>query len=89
VFNVAAVAMPDRELGERTCVYVVPREGRTVTLEELCDFLLTEQRVAKYKLPERLELVDALPETKVGKVDKKALRDDVRARMGDPAGTRS
>lgn len=89
VFNVAAVAMPDRELGERTCVYVVPREGRTLTLEELCAFLQQEQRIAKYKLPERLELVDDLPLTRVGKVDKVALREDVRAKLESETGARA
>jgi 2,3-dihydroxybenzoate-AMP ligase len=82
VFEVAAVAMPDRELGERTCVYVVPHAGQAVTLERVCAHL-TERKIAKYKLPERLEVVDELPLTKVGKVDKKALRDDVRGRLED------
>ena len=81
VFNVAAVAMPDRELGERTCIYVVLRHGRSISLDELCAFMRDEQRVAKYKLPERLELVEDLPLTRVGKVDKKALREDVRAKL--------
>jgi 2,3-dihydroxybenzoate-AMP ligase len=80
VFEVAAVAMPDRELGERTCVYVVPHAGRTVTLEQVCAHL-TARQIARFKLPERLEVVDVLPVTKVGKIDKKALRDDVRGRL--------
>ena len=80
VFNVAAVAMPDRELGERTCVYVVPRGEQEVSLEQVCAYLL-EQRIARFKLPERLEVVEDLPLTKVGKVDKKALRDDIRGRL--------
>jgi 2,3-dihydroxybenzoate-AMP ligase len=81
VFHAAAVAMPDRALGERTCLYVVPREQAVVTLAELCRFLTEEQRIAKYKLPERLEVVAELPLTKVGKVDKVALRDDVRRKL--------
>jgi 2,3-dihydroxybenzoate-AMP ligase len=81
VFHAAAVAMPDRALGERTCLYVVPREEAIVTLAELCRFLTEEQRIAKYKLPERLEVVAELPLTKVGKVDKVALRDDVRRKL--------
>jgi 2,3-dihydroxybenzoate-AMP ligase len=80
VFNAAAVAMPDRELGERTCVYVVLREGASLTLEELCEHLAA-QRIAKYKLPERLEIVPELPTTKIGKVDKKLLREDIRSRL--------
>lgn len=81
VHNVAAVAMPDAVLGERTCVYVSLREGRELTLDELCTFLSAERRIARYKLPERLELVQDLPLTKVGKVDKAALRADVKAKL--------
>lgn len=87
VFNAAAIAMPDRELGERTCAYVVPREGASLTLPALCAYMLG-RGVAKYKLPERLEIVAELPLTKVGKVDKRALRADVQARMADEAAGR-
>jgi 2,3-dihydroxybenzoate-AMP ligase len=80
VSQVAAVAMPDRELGERVCVYVVPRPGATVTLDEVRD-AMHAAGVARFKLPEHLELVDELPTTKVGKIDKKALRADVAARV--------
>jgi salicylate---CoA ligase len=80
VSQVAAVAMPDRELGERVCVYVVPRPGATVTLDEVRE-AMHAAGVAKFKLPEHLELVDELPTTKVGKIDKKALRADVAARV--------
>jgi 2,3-dihydroxybenzoate-AMP ligase len=80
VFNVAAVAMPDPELGERMCVYVVLRPGTTLDLKELCE-ALAARRIAKYKLPERLEIVSELPLTKVGKVDKANLRDDIRAKL--------
>lgn len=80
VFNVAAVAMPDPTLGERTCAYVVPRSGETLSLEELLEFLKSK-KVAKYKLPERLELVEGLPLTNVGKIDKKALREDIARKL--------
>lgn len=82
VFNVAAVAMPDPRLGERTCVYVVPREGEEMTLAELVEFL-AGRGIAKFKLPERLEPVGELPLTSVGKVDKQALRDDVATKLRD------
>ena len=80
ISQVAAVAMPDRELGERVCVYVVPQPGRTVTLDQIRAGL-EAMEIARFKLPERLLLVDELPSTKVGKVDKKALRADVAARL--------
>jgi 2,3-dihydroxybenzoate-AMP ligase len=73
VSQVAAVAMPDRVLGERVCVFVVARPGTTVTLDEVRAGM-DAVGVAAFKLPERLVLVDELPLTKVGKIDKKALR---------------
>ncbi|MBN9101106.1 MULTISPECIES: (2,3-dihydroxybenzoyl)adenylate synthase [unclassified Pseudonocardia] len=80
VSQVAAVAMPDPVMGEKVCVYVVARPGSTVTLDEVRESMHAAG-VAKYKLPERLELVTELATTKVGKIDKKALRADVAARM--------
>jgi len=81
ISQVAAVAMPDRELGERVCVYVVPQPGSTVTLDQVRT-AMEAVGVARFKLPERLVLVDELATTKVGKVDKKALRADIAARLG-------
>ncbi|MBI5586630.1 MAG: AMP-binding protein [Deltaproteobacteria bacterium] len=74
VANCAYIAMPDPLLGERACVYVIPRPGSLITLKALNDFLLQERKIAKFKLPERLELVDSFPLTAVGKINKKALR---------------
>lgn len=85
VFNVAAVAMPDPRLGERTCAYVVPREEEEIALGELVDFLAW-RGIAKFKLPERLERVSELPLTSVGKVDKAALREDVAAKLRSEGG---
>ena len=80
VSQVAAVAMPDAELGERVCVYVVLRADATVSLDQI-RAAMNAAGVARYKLPEHLVLVDELPVTKVGKIDKKALRADVAARL--------
>jgi 2,3-dihydroxybenzoate-AMP ligase len=80
VRQVAAVAMPDRELGERVCVYVVAQPGVAVTLEALRTGMAAAG-VARFKLPEHLVLVPELAATKVGKVDKKALRADIAARL--------
>jgi salicylate---CoA ligase len=86
VAQVAAVAMPDPRLGERVCLYVVPRPGATVTLEEIRESM-EHVGVARFKLPEHLVLVDELVSTKVGKIDKKALRADIAKRLttGAPA----
>ncbi len=78
VQQAAAVAMPDRDLGERVCLFVVPRPGSTVDLGSVRSTMETAG-VARYKWPERLEVVEALRTTKVGKIDKKALREDITA----------
>ncbi|MFH5823704.1 (2,3-dihydroxybenzoyl)adenylate synthase [Georgenia sp. AZ-5] len=77
---VAAVAMPDETLGERVCVYVVPHDGATLTLEEV-HAAMAETGVARYKYPDKLVLTDELPTTKVGKINKKALRSDIAERL--------
>ncbi len=82
VLNVAVVAMPDAVLGERACAFVVPRPGATLTLDELRRFLLEGKRIAKFKLPERLELRERFPTTPVGKISKKDLRDEARKAVG-------
>src|SRR5438132_8904663 len=78
VLNVAVVAVPDDILGERACACVMLRPGATLTLTELNDFLLREKRIAKFKLPERLQVRDRFPTTAVGKISKKDLREEVR-----------
>jgi cyclohexanecarboxylate-CoA ligase len=80
VRDVAVVAMPDARLGERSCAYVVPVPGSTPTLQELTDFLRAKE-IAVQKLPERLELIEALPMTAVGKVRKNVLRDDIAEKL--------
>jgi 2,3-dihydroxybenzoate-AMP ligase len=74
VAQVAAVAAPDAELGERVCVFVVPRSGAVITLEAIRQGMAAAG-AARFKWPERLEVVAELPVTKVGKLDKKVLRD--------------
>jgi 2,3-dihydroxybenzoate-AMP ligase len=80
VFNVAVVAMPHPILGERTCAYVIPKPGASLTLQELVSFL-KQQRIATFKLPERLEVVESFPLTSVGKVSKKELREDIARKL--------
>jgi 2,3-dihydroxybenzoate-AMP ligase len=76
----AAVAMPDPDLGERVCLYVVPRGGTSLRLEDFTS-LMERMGAARFKQPERLVIVDALPITAVGKTDKKALRADITERL--------
>lgn len=86
VAQVAAVAMPDAELGERVCLFVVTRPGQAVTLAEV-HAAMDALGVARFKYPDRLEVVPEIPATKVGKIDKKALRADIAARLA-PGGER-
>nr|WP_281032874.1 AMP-binding protein [Nocardia brevicatena] len=76
----AAVAMPDPKLGEKPCLYVTVANGRHVTLDDIVR-VMTDAGVARFKMPERLVVVDHMPTTKIGKIDKKAMRDDIRARL--------
>lgn len=75
VHDVAVVAMPDVEMGERVCAFVVPADGAVISLEDLQHFLV-ESGLAKFKLPERLELTAALPMNPAGtKVNKRHLKE--------------
>ena len=69
---VACVPMPDPVLGERMCAYVVPKGERAPELEELTG-LLTDRGLARFKHPERLEVIDELPLSPFGKVQKNVL----------------
>lgn len=85
VARAAAVAMPDDRLGERVCLYVVPEPGHTVTLDDVHD-VMERAGTARFKFPDRLVTVPELIATKVGKIDKKALRADIARRL-DAEGT--
>ncbi|GAA4735029.1 (2,3-dihydroxybenzoyl)adenylate synthase [Actinomycetospora chibensis] len=82
VVEAALVAMPDPRLGERGCAYLAT-DGTSVTLADLQDHLRALD-VAKFKWPERVELLEALPRTKVGKLDKRAMTADIAARLENP-----
>ena len=84
VQNVACAPMPDPVLGERTCAFIIPKPGSTVTLQELVRFLL-EAGIAKYKLPERVELMDEFPLSHFGKVSKATLTKQVTEKMAKEA----
>lgn len=69
ILRVAIVKMGDRRLGEKACAFVVLRAGETIDLPGMIEFL-RRHGVAPYKLPERLQVVDALPTTASGKIQK-------------------
>jgi non-ribosomal peptide synthetase component E (peptide arylation enzyme) len=83
VLDSRVVAMPDRIYGEKVCAYVVPKPGHTApSVKSLGDFLL-KAGLAKYKLPERIESITAFPVTRVGKVDKAAMRSDIATKLAE------
>ncbi len=73
----AVVAMPDKRLGEKACAYLVLKPGQTLTLEDLVSFL-KGLGAGVLLLPERLEIVQELPRTALGKIDKRSLRQDIQ-----------
>jgi len=79
------VAMPDAVFGEKACAFVVPHPGQILSFEELIAFLRSQQ-IASFKLPERLELVDELPVSPVGKILKRQLRDAIALKLQQEQG---
>jgi 2,3-dihydroxybenzoate-AMP ligase len=72
VKNVACIPVADPDLGERMRACVLLRDGAAINFDELKTFLLSKE-IAKYKLPERLEILPELPLSNVGKVSKAKL----------------
>lgn len=76
--DVALVGFPDERLGERLCAYVTLNENATsVTLDEVKDYL-TSQQLSKSYLPEYLEVIEAMPRTASGKIQKFKLREQAK-----------
>lgn len=73
VHDAAVVSMPDEYLGERTCAFVIPRNPAPKAAE--LKAFLRERGLSAYKIPDRVEFVDAFPRTGVGKISKKTLRE--------------
>ena len=83
LLDAAVVGMADETLGERVCAYVVVRAGVDApTVAEMGAFL-QRYGLAKFKWPERIEAIDALPMTKAGKLDKAALRAAIDQKLRD------
>ena len=76
VKHAAIVAVPDARLGEKSCVFVIPKDERAPTLADLIGFL-EKRDVARYKLPEFLVVVQSFPMTPSGKIQKFMLREGV------------
>jgi 2,3-dihydroxybenzoate-AMP ligase len=72
VQNVACVPVPDPNLGEKMCACLILKPGKRVDLDQLVEFLKTKE-IARFKLPERLLVLDDFPVSTFGKVSKKTL----------------
>ena len=82
---IAVVGMPDANLGEKVCLYAVPKAGHQApTVEELRTYL-TERGVAIQKTPERVIVIEELPMTATGKIQKHVLRKRVADELGQVA----
>jgi 2,3-dihydroxybenzoate-AMP ligase len=80
VKNASCVPVPDPILGERMCACILLRENAQLTFNELKTFLLGKE-IAKYKLPERLEIMQDFPLSPFGKVSKKTLTEMISQKM--------
>ena len=78
VAMVAIVAYPDERLGERACAAVVLKPGQTLDLPGVVEYLKAQQIAVQY-IPERLEILDAMPATQSGKIQKFKLREQLRS----------
>jgi 2,3-dihydroxybenzoate-AMP ligase len=88
VQNVACVPMPDANMGEKMCAYVIRKPGASLTLAELVEFLVTKE-IAKFKLPERLETLEEFPVSTFGKVSKKQLSEWIATKLEQEAQTKA
>jgi 2,3-dihydroxybenzoate-AMP ligase len=82
VEDIAVIGIPDEEFGERVCAYIKTKGDTTISLSDITGFL-SEQGASVLQLPERVEIIDNIPLTNIGKPDKKALKEDyLRRRDG-------
>src|SRR5258708_18686779 len=88
VKNVACIAVPDPDLGERMCACVLLRGTAGLRFDELKTFLLGKE-IAKYKIPERLEILPDFPLSRFGKVSKKKLVEMTSLRCAAESAVRS
>lgn len=76
VQNVCLVGMPDEVYGEKACAWIIPKDGQTINFSEIIEFL-KQQNIAKFKLPERVEVVKEFPLSPAGKILRRSLREKI------------
>jgi 2,3-dihydroxybenzoate-AMP ligase len=79
---VAAIPMPDPEMGERVCAYIQPRQETRLQFDDILSFL-KERKASVLHFPERIEFIDAMPFTKAEKIDKMALVKDIKEKIAN------
>ncbi|MBA0195864.1 (2,3-dihydroxybenzoyl)adenylate synthase [Pectobacterium brasiliense] len=79
ILHAALVSMPDPVMGEKSCAFLVVSDPslKAITLRKY----LRNQGIAEFKLPDRFEMIDTLPVTPVGKIDKKLLRQRIQTQL--------
>lgn len=85
VNDAKVVAMPDPMLGERACAFVIVKEGSPAPTIASLGAFLQKEGLAKFKLPERIEIVTEFPVTRVGKIDKQAMRGIIAQKLAHEA----
>jgi len=81
VGEASVIGMPDKVFGERICAYVTLKAGASLSFQDLIAYLRSIG-ASVLQLPERLEIIDSIPRTKIGKVDKKLLKEDISKKLG-------
>jgi non-ribosomal peptide synthetase component E (peptide arylation enzyme) len=77
ISEVCVIGVPDAEMGERVCAFLVCRPAQSITISEVTSFL-EEKGLARFKWPERIEVVSSLPKVASGqKIDKKRLKENL------------
>ena len=78
--DVQVIGVPDQKYGEEICVWIVPKPGVTLTADDVRTYC--EARIARYKVPRYVKLVDGFPLTVTGKVQKYLMREQMKVELG-------